>query len=379
MLLSAGWYWRPIDCSVLLPIPLASGEYVYVNHEGRVAFPNRWTMAWEFDERGLAQVIVNSQIDWIDRSGNISSKGGKPTKLTTQEIREIHYSEMFPKQNVRDALPEFDRLRAPQKTGPWGEVDADDRLFVVPQWEGVEKTVTLARVLQRDRWGYMDRNNQWVIPPQWTYVEDFDVDGMARVEFRGKSGFIDRTGKTVIPLDWDSAENFDRKGLSCVSHLGSYGFINRTHQLLTPLNWSSARGFDGYSLAPVMRDGLWGCVNRKGQEVIPCRWTQFKSVTDLEQRFFLFDEVNHEQPDWIWRANDWSARFFNRQLFSSQRWFLYDSHGTRMWNSAWSMSSWAPIIMAIAGLWLMIDLRRWKRSYRTSSGSSISSLNQASD
>ncbi len=379
LLLSAGWYWRPINRSLLLPVPLASRRYVYVNGQGRVAFANRWDFAGEFNDRGFARVDTDSRSEWIDRTGNVVGSDDDMKALIANQAREEHSVIPFSSLNPLGDGAGYYRIQEKIKAGPWGEVDGQERLFILPHWEGVAPEVTLARVLRRDRWGYMDRDNQWVLPPQWVSASDFAADGLARVESRNKTGFIDQSGKTVIPLDWDTAEDFDPVGLALVSQRGKFGFIDRSGQIIVPLTWDSTEGFKGNSLAPVRRNKLWGCINRKGKESIECQWSEVRRIQDRGQVFYLFGRKDEYGPPWVERIKIWYSNRFQRELIPRQTWALFDSNGTCLWSSAWLMSSWAPAIMAIAGLWLMIDLWRWKRSYRTPAGSSLSSLNHSSD
>ena len=360
LIVSAGWYWRPIARSVLLPVPVTRNEMGYVNGEGRRAFPGRWSTVGEFNPSGVAPVHKNGSLQWIDRSGRVATTPPPTDSGASENSGKI----LFDTQEIPSPYvlrPENSPPAGPP--GPCGELDRDGRVIVAPQWDaGAHTEIGLARVLQNGLWGYMDRSGTWVIPPQWTFARDFDPEGLACVEREYRWGVIDVTGNVVIPVVYQFATDFDQSGLACVRKEDRCGFIDRTGHVIVPLEWEMATPFAGGPMAQVMRDGRWGGIDRRGRLIVECQWNQFQQLHDHGQLYLLFRENVFTRSDWRETLDRWTSGYFKHLVFPAGRKHLYDSQGRLVWSSTWFFASWAPWIMITAACVMLFELTQWTRS-----------------
>lgn len=363
LLASAGWYWRSVDRTVLLPIPMPSGGMGYVNADGRIAISEIFRSAGEFDASGLAIVIRGTRAEFIDRTGRLVEAPDVDHSIRLNEWTPARTMSLDRGKGWGDLIPESSTDPVP--AGPWGEVDREGRVVVAPRWETESPAdIGLARVIQNRLWGFMDRSGKWVIPPEWTFAGDFDAQGMARVERDHLMGFIDRTGQVVIPLKFQTAEDFDKHGLACVSSLSRYGFIDRSGEYVNPVQWDFARSYAGHPMANVMKDREWGCVDRDGNVIVAPHWDYCLDIHDHGQLFILFTRRQTERPNWMLKIDDLTNGALQRYLQPALLYQLYDSRGRVVWSSSWHFRSWAAWVMIVAGGCMAIDLWRWGRPRR---------------
>lgn len=162
----------------------------------------------------------------------------------------------------------FQGVSANGKTEKWGFIDADGKVLIQPDWDGVAwgavegQSVAFSEGLcgvQKDgKWGYVDTSGHLVVSNQFDSAAPF-IEGLARVKLGNQFGYIDKAGRYAINPQFDQAGDF-HGGLAAV-HANGAGASNPL------LGLGRAPG------APA--DGGWGLINKAGNYVIQA---QFQSA-----------------------------------------------------------------------------------------------------
>ena len=228
-----------------------------------------------------------------------------------------------PPYQVKDpGIYPFQGLSADGKTMKWGFIDADGKVLIPPQWDGISlEMVTdhvvvfnegLGAVAKDGKWGYIDTGGNLVIPTQFDLARPF-FGGIAMVKLGNQVGYIDKTGQYVINPQFSDGGDF-RNGLAAVHGDSGWGFINKAGAYVIAPRFTNASD-DGFSdglavacpgtgkcgyidrackfairsqfdsatsfsegMAAVKLDNRWGYVNSAGKIVIN---PQFDAVTSF--------------------------------------------------------------------------------------------------
>jgi hypothetical protein len=180
-------------------------------------------------------------------------------------------------------------LSADGKTGKWGFVDADAKVVIQPDWDGVVfsnvvyQTVAfnegLCAVRKDGKWGYIDTGGHLAIPNQFDGAGPF-VEGLARVTLGNQVGYIDKKGQYAINPQFNEAGDF-HGGLAAVRADGGWGFIDKTGTYVIKPHFQAADS-DGFSdgLAWALTEGKFGFIDHKGTFAIA---PQFESVSTFSE------------------------------------------------------------------------------------------------
>ena len=198
------------------------GKCIYLNHDGKQAFPATFLRCYNFAE-GIGKVATKEgEAAFIDTTGKV--------------IATLH--------------------------GYHPDVEAYLSSGLIPSEQG-------------DLIGFVNKKGEWVIPARFESVRPF-VEGLAAVKEKNHWGYIDPTGKYVIPptfADLDNANFRDfSEGLAfnCDSKTGLCGYIDHTGKFVIPPRFIPC-GTDGEDdctfsggLARVVTKTKIGFINDKG-------------------------------------------------------------------------------------------------------------------
>jgi len=231
----------------------------------------QFSYAFPFSE-GLAAVVIDDKIGFIDRSGAFVIEpafDGRQASAMESGLYVFREGRALFRQNGKYGFLD--------KKGNIAVEAAYDRAF--PFSEG------LAAVVRGDRLGYIDRNGNVVIPlryhydPRETENPSFQ-NGLAKVAVKSGNavlyGFIDKDGREAIPpQDWYVEPFSDGLALVRDSSGGriSWFFIDPSGEKKLLLDTRYDRVYSFYSgLARVEKDGKIGYIDKNGNEVVPPRY-----------------------------------------------------------------------------------------------------------
>lgn len=157
----------------------------------------------------------------------------------------------------------------------WGYIDKTGRWVIPPKFEWTTSfQFGLAAVNRKNTCGYIDKTGSYAIrlpapggkqdcASAWG---DFS-DGLSRWLFGTKYGFVDLSGKTVIEPRFDLTFGFS-EGLAAVMIGKKWGFIDKTGTVvIEPQDLSTVKPFHHGLARVVTRDGHWGYIDKSGKFV----------------------------------------------------------------------------------------------------------------
>jgi hypothetical protein len=171
----------------------------------------------------------------------------------------------------------FQAWSADGKPQKWGFIDAEGNVLIQPEWDDVDSTLVLGRLVfcsegfcgvRKDgKWGFVDTSGLPVIPAQFDAVGPF-IEGRARATMGNQVGYIDKTGQYAVSPQFDNAGDF-HDGLAAVHTNGGWGFINKLGAFVVTSRFQAA-SIDGFSdgLAGVCMAGKCGYIDRNGAVAI---------------------------------------------------------------------------------------------------------------
>lgn len=197
-----------------------------------------------------------------------------------------------PAYQVKDpGIYPFQGLSADGKTVKWGFIDADGKVLIPPEWDGISlEFVTdhavvfnegLCAVAKDGKWGYIDTSGNLVIPAQFDLARPF-FEGIAMVKLGNQVGYIDKTGQYVINPQFSDGGDF-RNGLAAVHADSGWGFINKAGTYVIAPHFANASedGFvDGLAVACPGGTGKCGYISRDGKFAIR---PQFESAVSFSE------------------------------------------------------------------------------------------------
>lgn len=261
------------DNGELLPACI-DNMWGYINWDGEEVIPFQFQLADNFEENGLAGVVLNGQGGYINQNGEMEL--------------------------VIDGIFSNDGERMPMSFAKNG----------------------LACVIRDGKYGYIDATGEYVIPPQYDYATDFDDFSRAVVTLDGKQGIIDSDGNYILDCEYDMVgdligqgaprsfddygycriTNYDsgtalintegeficsfdyvRIGDFCRNGLAPVGiavegdstraaFINTKNEIVLSTDYEFAGTFSPNGLALVEKNEKYGYINMDGEEVIPLQY-----------------------------------------------------------------------------------------------------------
>jgi hypothetical protein len=196
-----------------------------------------------------------------------------------------------PAYQVKDpGIYPFQGLSPDGKAMKWGFIDAEGKVLIPPQWDGISLEMVsdhvvvfnegLGAIAKNGKWGYIDTGGNLVIPTQFDLARPF-FGGVAMVKLGNQVGYIDKTGQYIINPQFSDGGDF-RNGLAAVHGDGGWGFINKAGAFVIAPHFTNASddGFsDGLAVA-CPGTGKCGYIDRAGKFAIR---SQFDSATSFSE------------------------------------------------------------------------------------------------
>lgn len=183
----------------------------FIDLKGKWIINPQFENVKQFQDNGLAGVMLNGKWGWIDKTGKM--------------VIEPKY----------DDIDDF-------KNG-LAQVKLNDETYFVDEngnqvdWHPAYNSYGLAQTEKFDEcdyiYGLVDRTGKTIIEPRFSYIGSFS-NGLAPVKSNGTwdsdiycgYGYIDTTGKMTIAAIYDYAESFTQNGLARVEIRGKWGLID---------------------------------------------------------------------------------------------------------------------------------------------------------
>lgn len=322
-----------------------NGKYGYLDKNGNIAIPIKYTIAKSFCE-GFAEVSAkNDKWGFIDKNGNeIAASKYLMTKpfsdgfaavrlgdawgfidITGKEVVPLKYK------NVRDFSEGFacamnDKFKWSIINRNGKEIDGFRYNDMKPFSEG------LAAAELNGKWGFVDtiglslirqnqtlnqgpdNNNFWDQEYaqsvnygfNYEYVGDFR-DGMVGIKKDGHWGYMNRSEVIVVKPIYNEVTNF-REGIGAVSYMNdstwafNWAYIDVSGKFISDKRYSTHFSFfDGFAVVKQLSyPSLYGIINKAGVEVVPCKYKEIKRVSNgfafvrLENEWIEIDNKGNE-------------------------------------------------------------------------------------
>ena len=254
-----------IDAPYDYQIKKENGKYGYVNYKGET-IPCRYENARDTFSEGLAAVVLNHRIGFINKSGAV-------------EIPFVFEYAEFDFNFYQYGLARFSEgLCAMTKDGKFGYIDKAGETVVPFIYDNARcfrhnRAVVYKNFGSKQKAALIDKKGKLVIPFKYDYIailpgaspilyvmadnkwglcslqgdvlaeciyDNFDsyAEGLVQVKKNGRQGIVDNKGRTVIPCDYEWVD----------------------------LDWAK----EGFFLTK--KDGKWGCINAENKVLIPFRY-----------------------------------------------------------------------------------------------------------
>lgn len=268
----------------------------FINKAGKVIIPLKYNAYRSNGDKmdgssfhlGLAKVILNNELIFIDTIGNIvvssksqwdeiyDFKNGLSKVEKGGKYGLIDKSGKIITPIIYDEISDFNEgLAAVGINDKWGFINKQGKVIIPLQFDYCQNfSEAMARVNLNSKMGYIDKTGKVVIPIQYHYAADFS-NGTATVELNGENSEINKIGKVVAPLKrfdkniYEHVNEFS-EDLAVVKLNNKYGFIDKTGKIVIPIALPYDMVFDFHNnIAAVCRNKKWGYINKLGKEVIP--------------------------------------------------------------------------------------------------------------
>lgn len=259
----------------------------------------QFSYAFSFSE-GLAAVVVDDKIGFIDRSGNIVIKPAFDGRQASA---------------MESGLYSFREGRALiRQDGKYGYIDKKGSIVIEAKYDkAFPFQEGLAAVVKGDKLGYIDRNGKTVIPHDFHY-DPLETEnpsfqgGLAKVAQKSgavvKYGFIDPQGQVKIPLKEWSVEPFS-DGLALVRDTSEgkreLYYMDPNGETKLKLDGRYDRVYSFYSgMARVEKGGKIGYINKNGREIVKpsyayaLNFSEDRALAKIGSEYVLIDKLGRE-------------------------------------------------------------------------------------
>jgi len=256
-----------IDAPYDYQLKKEKGKYGYVNYKGDT-IPCRYENARDTFSEGLAAVVLNHRIGFINKSGAV-------------EIPFVFEYTEFDFNFYQYGLARFSEgLCAMTKHGKFGYINKAGETVIPYVYDDANcfrhnRAVVYKNFGNRQKAALIDNKGNLVIPFKYDYIaihsgeppilfvmtdnkwglcslqgdvltecifDDlyFYAEGLVQVKKGGRQGIIDNKGRTVIPCDYDWVNlDWAKEGFFLTKKDGKWGCINSENQVLIPFHYDS--------------------------------------------------------------------------------------------------------------------------------------------
>ena len=267
-----------------------NGLYGYVNYLGE-EIPCQFEDASETFSEGLAAVVKNGRIGFIDTQGNVkipfqfeysadafhyysilgygvfsdgyaSMRRGKKFGAIDKEGKDVIpyvYDEAFHfERGVALALkqPADDKFI-------YGVIDKDNHVILPFEFEGTFQVGRVLMMTKNGKTGVYALDGKCLLPCQYDWFSPYAPDGYIQVTKGKKQGLVNDQGREVIPCQYDLCEYDRGSRLVRVKLNGKYGWLDVENRVVVPVEFDSVATLHK-GLFSVAKDGKTGLYDLHG-------------------------------------------------------------------------------------------------------------------
>ncbi|MDE5413574.1 WG repeat-containing protein [Alkalihalobacterium chitinilyticum] len=256
-------------------------KWGYINSNGNLKIPARYDRADDFQENGLAIVMVGDQSGVIDCSG--------------QFVIDPIYESILPFTEGRAIVIDATGFKVIDEKG--NVLTSKPYNFIAPYEE--ERAVFSDRSANGQYlYGYLDRNGQEIIALQFEYANDF-IDGKALVRLTNRNfALIDKEGTILNTYAYHMMSGFS-EGLSAFRKTidEPFGYVDENGNIVIEPQFSIALPFQEGRAVVNTIDGInnrYGLIDRQGKFIIQA---QYNDILQLgEDRVALGKAIVADKP-----------------------------------------------------------------------------------
>lgn len=260
---------------------IGGNKWGYIDARGKFILPPSYEHAWDFQDNGLAIVLL------MDRVGIIDSKG--------YFIVKPKYDTINPFSEGRASVINSQGFKVIDESGK--EITSKAYSYIGDYKEGraiFADTDANGQYL----YGYLTRRGKEVLPLSYESASDFN-EGKAIVKMKNDSyALIDLTGKVVNSYSYPTVQNYG-EGLLIFqkSKDGKFGYMDEQGNSVIEPQFSGAQPFiGGLAIVNVSDDykNHYGVIDRNGHFIIKANYNSLSNLG--EGRFAIGKALDPEKP-----------------------------------------------------------------------------------
>jgi hypothetical protein len=309
-------YWGLIDTTGKIVIPFIYNS-IEKNRDGsyKISKNNKFGMMDEnakiiiqckydevglFDKNGLADVILNSKVAYVNNKGELVSQFIYDSWNEKIDYNKTDYFNSSVKKNMTISLNYTTKNIKKQYTivfenGKVGFINNFGKIITTPIFDLDVYTYLHAKysgellppdwgegyfaVKIGNKWGFVDSTGSYKIPCKYEnnekdsyYGIDIEIphfsEGLAKVKLNNKWGYIDKNGKFIVNNQYDYCLDF-QDGVAGVKKNFKWALIDRNGKLITDFIFDFLFGhFKEDGLAYASTDSKSGFIDKSGQFVL---------------------------------------------------------------------------------------------------------------
>jgi hypothetical protein len=322
-------------------IPAGVGDKAgFIDLKGKWIINPQFENVKQFQDNGLAGVMLNGKWGWIDKTGKmvIEPKYDK-------NFNEPVYYDYADEIGMVVYVGRYDGFTRSKKQDEgyyfYGLVDRTGKTIIEPRFLYIGRFSNGLAPVKKGTWdsdiyGYIDTTGKMTIAAIYDYAESFTQNGLARVEIRGKWGLIDTAGKNVIEPQFAYAFPLHR-GYSILSdsinwddyYTHIFGNVDSTGKIYEFDNKYELSDFSSICCEDETDDELfgvkfnekWGFIDNKGMIVIR---PQFDSIGS--DRFYTSEPLMAAEINGKWGFIDKTGKMVIEPQFDEAYAFDYFSY-----------------------------------------------------
>ena len=262
------------------------GKSGFINYLGE-EIPCKYENARDSFSEGLAAVVLNQKIGFVDKKGNVKI----PFMYDYTEYRFNFYSNHF--------AVFSEGLAAMMKGNKWGYIDKNGNTVIPFVYDWADRfhngSAIVGKIVGGEcKYGMINKQNSVILPLEYEYgeyagniVSNENVFVMGK---NGKKGVYSPSGACLTPCQYDMISY--STGYATVGIDGKRGLIDNQGRLLIPCEYKTCM-YDPWSKAVyVVKDEKWGILDTNNQVLVPVEFDEVYACQNSNANLFIVKKDN---------------------------------------------------------------------------------------